>query len=171
MKLGSIGILLCSAALLFAETCPTQKVETTVTTELQSAKAKPAAAMNAPRTAAPQPACARSDTLTPNNRVHFIVYGQGVAPTQTISPAQAFALAKRAAIADGYRLLGEKIAGVQVDGRDQIRDMMVNHSTIRTQVNALIQNARILNTKFEKGLCEVEMEVTLDGKEWYARFR
>jgi hypothetical protein len=43
-----------------------------------------------------------------------LVVGHGVAPTNTISPAQAFALAKRAAVADAYRMIAERIADHRV---------------------------------------------------------
>ena len=111
----------------------------------------------------------KSGTLTPYNTLRFQVTGQGVAPVNTISPAQAKALAKRAAIADAYRQLGEKICGVHVQGRDLIRDMMVSRSTVRTQIDAMIKNARILETKYQDGLCEVEMEVVIDGSKWYKK--
>ena len=110
-----------------------------------------------------------SCTLSKNSLIHFQVIGQGVAPANTVSSAQAMALAKRAAVADAYRQLGEKICGVRIEGRDLVRNMMVSRSTVRTHIDAIIRNARILDTKFKDGLCEVEMEVTLNGKEWYSK--
>jgi hypothetical protein len=151
------------AAALFAESCPTPKVE-------QSPPAP-----QPPVVVQPQPKLQKIElppencTLSATNTIHFQVVGQGVAPVNTISPAQAKALAKRAAIADAYRQLGEKICGVRVEGRDLIRNMMISRSTVRTQIDAMIRNARILDTKFSDGLCEVEMEVTVNGNEWYPR--
>ncbi|MEA1892358.1 MAG: LPP20 family lipoprotein [Campylobacterota bacterium] len=89
------------------------------------------------------------------------VVGQGVAPINTASPAQAYALAKRAAIADAYRLIAEKVKGVRVDGQDLIKNMMVKRSTVRTSVNAMVRNAKVVETTFKEGLCEVEMEIVL----------
>ena len=89
------------------------------------------------------------------------VVGQGVAPMNTYSPAQAFALAKRAAVADAYRLVAEKVKGVRVDGQDLIKNMMVKRSTVRTSVQAMVKNANIVETTFKEGLCEVEMEIVL----------
>ena len=89
------------------------------------------------------------------------VTGQGVAPMNTTSPAQAYALAKRAAVADAYRLIAEKVKGVRIDGQDLIKNMMVKRSTIRTSVQAMVKNASIAETTFKEGLCEVEMEITL----------
>jgi hypothetical protein len=99
--------------------------------------------------------------LRPNKTVIISVVGQGVAPVNTTSPAQAYALAKRAAIADGYRLIAEKVRGVEVEGQDLIQNMMVKRSTVRTAVNAMVRNANVVETTFRDGLCEVEMEIRL----------
>ncbi len=99
--------------------------------------------------------------LKPNRAVIISVVGQGVAPTNTTSPAQAYALAKRAAIADGYRLIAEKLRGVEVEGQDLIKNMMVERSTVRTAVYALVKQANVVETNFRDGLCEVEMEIRL----------
>ncbi|WP_457750409.1 LPP20 family lipoprotein [Sulfurimonas sp.] len=96
-----------------------------------------------------------------NKPLKINVVGQGVAPVNTTSPAQAYALAKRAAIADAYRLIAEKVKGVYVEGDDIIKNMMVKRSTVRTSVAACIRNANIVETTFKEGLCEVEIEITL----------
>jgi hypothetical protein len=106
-------------------------------------------------------------TITQNKILRFRVIGQGVSPVNTISPAQAIALAKRAAIADAYRQLGERISGVRVEGRDKIQNMVVSSSSIRTYINTLIKNAKIVDSKSKDGLYEVEMEVVVNGKDIY----
>ncbi len=178
MKHWSLLALSLASVTLLAETCPTPKVQKAPAAESAKASAKPETVIETePRLSSvkplkieevPKEGCDLC-TLSKNNSIHFQVVGQGVAPVNTVSPAQAMALAKRAAIADAYRQLGEKICGVRVEGRDLIRNMMISRSTVRTQIDAMIRNARILDTKFKDGLCEVEMEVTLDGKEWYAK--
>ena len=104
--------------------------------------------------------------LSEGHDVRISVSGQGVAPMNTNSPAQAYALAKRAAVADAYRLIAEKVKGVRVDGQDLIKDMMVKRSTVRTSVQAMVRNANIVETTFKDGLCEVEMEVTLSRSQF-----
>ena len=99
--------------------------------------------------------------LTPSHDVRISVIGQGVAPLNTSSPAQAYALAKRAAIADGYRLIAEKVKGVRVEGQDIVKNMMVQRSSIRTTVDAMVRNANVTETNFKDGLCEVEMEIII----------
>jgi len=99
--------------------------------------------------------------VTQNQTVRVSVIGQGVSPMNTESPAQAYALAKRAAIADGYRIIAEKVKGVRVEGHDLIQNMMIKRSSIRTSVNAMVRNANIVETTFKDGLCEVEMEIVI----------
>ena len=109
----------------------------------------------------PAPALKKQPVLKPHRTIIISVVGQGVAPVNTTSPAQAYALAKRAAIADGYRLIAEKVKGVEVEGQDLIKNMMVKRSTVRTAVYAMVKNANVVETTFRDGLCEVEMEIKL----------
>ncbi|MEA1920302.1 MAG: LPP20 family lipoprotein [Campylobacterota bacterium] len=99
--------------------------------------------------------------LSACHNIRVSVIGQGVSPVNTTSPAQAYALAKRAAVADAYRSIAEKISGVHVEGHDTIKNMMVTRSEVKTQVNSLIRNAHVAETTFKEGLCEVEMEIVL----------
>jgi len=108
----------------------------------------------------------QSAVLKQNKQLLISVVGQGVAPTNTSSPAQAYALAKRAAVADAYRLIAEKVKGVKVDGQDYIKNMMVKRSTIRTFVSAMVKNANVVETTFKEGLCEVEMEIMLSHSQF-----
>lgn len=104
---------------------------------------------------------AKEELLKKNESMTISVVGQGVAPMNTISPAQAYALAKRAAIADAYRAIAEKVKGVRIDGQDTIKNMMVQRSTVRTFVQAMVKNADVVETTFKEGLCEVEMEIVI----------
>ncbi|MDF1876452.1 LPP20 family lipoprotein [Sulfurimonas sp. SAG-AH-194-L11] len=103
----------------------------------------------------------QEDVLAAEEKMLISVVGQGVAPMNTSSPAQAYALAKRAAVADAYRLIAEKVKGVRIDGQDLIKNMMVKRSTVRTSVAAMVRNANIVETTFKEGLCEVEMEIVI----------
>jgi hypothetical protein len=108
----------------------------------------------------------KKDLLEEDNNLIIGVVGQGVAPMNTSSPAQAYALAKRAAVADAYRLIAEKVKGVRIDGQDLIKNMMVKRSTVRTSVKAMVRNANIVETTFKEGLCEVEMEIVLSHSDF-----
>ncbi len=105
--------------------------------------------------------------LAPSQIIEVSAVGMGVAPESTISPAQALALAKRAAIVDGYRQLGEKMYGIRVNAKETVKDMIMKNSTVKTQVLALIKNAEIVETVYKDGLCQVQMELKLDGRRWY----
>jgi hypothetical protein len=108
-----------------------------------------------------------SPILQPTNIITVRAIGLGVAPESTISPAQALVLAKRAAILDGYRQIGEKMYGIKINATDTLKDAVAQNSTVRSQMYAIIRNAEILETVFKDGLCQVEMEVKLDGRRWY----
>ena len=108
-----------------------------------------------------KPEVKASNVLQENSSMTISVVGQGVAPSFTISPAQAYALAKRAATADAYRLIAEKVNGVVVEGKDTVKNMVMQRSTVNTNVRAMIKNATVVETTFKDGLCEVEMEIRL----------
>jgi hypothetical protein len=94
--------------------------------------------------------------------ISITAVGQGVAPTFATSHAQAYALAKRAATADAYRVIAERVKGVRIDGKDTIKNMAVKSSYVNTKVDAMIRNAKVVETTFKDGMCEVEMEITID---------
>jgi len=114
----------------------------------------------------------RGDTHQQNNLLQrdssliISVTGQGVAPPFATSHAQSYALAKRAAVADAYRLISEKVKGVRIEGQDLIKNMMVKRSIIRTSVQAMVRNANIVGTTFKNGLCEVTIEVRLSYEQF-----
>jgi hypothetical protein len=106
-------------------------------------------------------------TLKPTNIITIRAIGMGVPPEHARSPAHQMALAKRAAIVDGYRQLGEKLHGIRINARDTVRDAMLTRSEIRTELYSIVRNAEVLETVWSDGLCQVEMEVRLDGRRWY----
>lgn len=99
--------------------------------------------------------------LSSHHPIRITVTGEGVAPINTTSPAQAYALAKRAAVVDAYRLIAEKVQGVKVEGHDLVRNMMIQRSSVRTSVYAMVRNANVVETTFKDGLCEVEMSILI----------
>ena len=105
-----------------------------------------------------------------NTDKSFVVYGEGIAPTNTVSPAQAIALAKRAAITDGYRQLGEQIYGVKINSTETVKDAAVKDSRIVAQVNALIKVATVTGATFRDGLYSVRMELSMSGRRWQEIF-
>ncbi len=96
----------------------------------------------------------------------FAVIGEGIAPKNTISPAQALVLAKRAAVADAYRQLGAKLYGVKINAKETVKDAALNNSKIITQVNGLVKDAYITETSYKDGIYRVKMELKIDSKTW-----
>ncbi|MCR2055836.1 flagellar assembly lipoprotein FlgP [Campylobacter helveticus] len=104
------------------------------------------------------------------SELSFTAVGEGIAPLNTVSSAQALALAKRAAITDGYRQLASKLYGVKVNGKDTVKDAMLRSSTITAQVNGLIKNASIIDENFNQGLYRVNLELKIDADKWKELF-
>lgn len=113
------------------------------------------------------PVIPNAPILAPTRVIEVTAVGMGVAPENTISPAQALALAKRAAIIDGYRQLGEKMYGIRINAKETIKDMVLRNSVIRAKVLGVIKNAEITETVYKDGLAQVNMELKLDGRRWY----
>ncbi|MDR2639317.1 MAG: hypothetical protein LBC09_05730 [Helicobacteraceae bacterium] len=143
--------------------------------------ALPALAQEAPaevETQAPPPSAAvkpaeSGEYIIPNDPIlkptHIITIraiGMGVAK-EGYSRAQQMAMAKRAAILDGYRQLGEKLHGVKITSRDTVKDAMLLRSEVRAEVYSVIRGAEIVETIWDNDLCQVEMEVKIDGRRWY----
>lgn len=105
-----------------------------------------------------------------DNELSFTAVGEGIAPLNTVSGAQALALAKRAAITDAYRQLASKLYGVKVNGKDTVKDAMLRSSTITAQVNGLIKNASIIDENFNQGLYRVNLELKIDADKWKELF-
>jgi len=92
--------------------------------------------------------------------------GEGVPPVDTVSPAQAMILARRAAIADAYRSLAEKMYGIRLTAKDRIRDLMVQRTEVRTAVTGLIRGATIDEESWKNGIYKVVLVVNLDACRW-----
>lgn len=107
-----------------------------------------------------------SPILASENVIELSAVGMGVAPESTISPSQALALAKRAAIIDAYRQIGEKMYGIKINAQDTVKDMVMTNSVVKARVEALIKNADIVETIYKDGLCQVTMELKLDSRTW-----
>lgn len=101
-----------------------------------------------------------------SNLVTIHVVGQGLAPSFATTPAQSYVLAKRAARTEAYRLIAERIKGVKIEGRDTIKNMALKSSSVNTKVSAMVRNAKIIDTTYKDGICEVELEITIDKNDF-----
>ena len=100
----------------------------------------------------------------------FTAFGDGVPPLDTYSPAQARALAKRAAIADAQRQIATKLFGVKINAKDTVKDAMLKSSVIEARVHGLVKNAAIVDEQYKDGLYRVELEVQMDKATWERLF-
>jgi len=93
--------------------------------------------------------------------------GVGVAPCNgTCSVAQAKVMARRAAIVDAYRALAEEMYGIKVNGRDTVKNMVLQNSTLRSYVEGLIRGAQIVEESYKNGIYSVTMNVTINPAKW-----
>jgi hypothetical protein len=123
----------------------------------------------------PQPAYAPPPPPPPpppivRQEVTLRAKGAGAPPTKAVNAAQARLMTERAAKVDGYRNLLEQAYGLQVSGSTSVRDFVTQSDTIRTQLDAFIRGAKVVDTRYlDDGSVETEMEITL-GKEFWVLF-
>ena len=155
-KLAILSSLLMFVALLFSTGCATKK----------ETKKKPPVRKDKDSEYLSEDIIPNSPILRGRKTMTISAKGLGVAPVNTISPAQALALAKRAAVVDAYRQLGEKMYGIRIDAKDTIRDMASRSSVVKTRLQAVIKNAEIVDETYNNGLYEITMELKLDARKW-----
>ncbi len=74
-------------------------------------------------------------------------------------------MARRAAEADAYRKLAERVMGLQISSRSTVRDFATESDRISASLNHFIKGIRIDPTStvfYEDGSCEVTAEVTIE---------
>ncbi|MDY0220272.1 MAG: hypothetical protein RBR67_03965 [Desulfobacterium sp.] len=95
----------------------------------------------------------------------YRVIGRGIEPERSRSRAEAMLMAERAAIADGYRLLVEKLHGVYIDSQVFMRNGSVDYALLQTETQAWLRGAEILEiNRLSNGVTEAEMIVRLTLK-------
>jgi len=75
------------------------------------------------------------------------VVGKGVPPDSAYSKPQAELLAERAAVADGYRKLAERIHGLYVQTFMSMGNMAVDHDWIRTETQTWLRGTEVVEIK------------------------
>jgi len=90
--------------------------------------------------------------------------GIGLPPPFAATPAQARAMAVRAAEVTARKNLLEVLQGVQIDAATNVENRMTRSDAVRTQVSGVLQNSRVLETvEKDDGSAEVVVGVSLRG--------
>ena len=111
--------------------------------------------------------CAITNIAKKNCFLRLETTGVGVVPCSgACSTAQARVMARRAAIVDAYKSLTEKVYGVKINGRDTVKNMILQNSSVRSYVEGLIRGAQIEEESFKDGVYNVVMSIRIDIKEW-----
>jgi hypothetical protein len=92
--------------------------------------------------------------------------GIGVAPTNTISVAQATAMARRAAILDAYKVMVEKLYGIKINDRETVKNMVLQNSNLRSYLEGVIRGASIVDENYQNGLYKVRMSLKVNVRDW-----
>lgn len=92
--------------------------------------------------------------------------GYGVPPQGLMNVAQGKLLARRAAIVDAYRMLGEQVNTIRVDAETVVQNYVVNSDVVRTKMTALLQGATITDEKMlPDGIYQVTVQLPLFGEQ------
>ncbi|WP_447972891.1 LPP20 family lipoprotein [Nitrospira sp. Kam-Ns4a] len=90
--------------------------------------------------------------------------GLGAPPPNAVNPAQARAMAKRAAYIVATRNLLEMIKGVRVDSATLVENFIVTSDVIKTRVEGFVRGAQVLREQVNPdGSVEVLVGVRLNG--------
>ncbi len=95
----------------------------------------------------------------------FRAKGLGVPSPKFKNPAQARAMAGRAAQVIAMRNLIQEVQGAKINSQTTIKDFMTESDSVNLQVNSHIRGARMINKKImPDGTVEVEMEVEMSAE-------
>ena len=94
--------------------------------------------------------------------VTFEVVGKGLEPEKALTRGEAALMAERAAVADGYRQLIEKISGVYVDAYMKAGYGTVNRETITTRAQSWLRGVEVVEIrKAEHGITEAQLQLSI----------
>jgi len=104
--------------------------------------------------------------------VTFQVTGKGLEPENALTKGEAILMAERAAIADGYRQLVEKVRGVYVDAYTKAGWGSVNQDTIQVQTQSWLRGTEVMEiTRADYGITEARLRLSVNfskrGMVWW----
>lgn len=106
------------------------------------------------------------------NVVTFFVIGKGLEPENALTRGEAVLMAERAAVADGYRQLVEKIRGVYVDAFMRAGRGVVDYDTISVHTQSWLRGTEIMEiTQGEYGITSARLRLRInfakEGMVWW----
>jgi len=108
-----------------------------------------------------------------NHRVvTFRVTGKGLEPENALTKGEAILMAERAAVADGYRQLVEKVRGVYVDAYMKAGRGSVNQDTIQVQTQSWLRGTEVMEiTQADYGITLARLRLRINfskkGMVWW----
>jgi hypothetical protein len=104
--------------------------------------------------------------------ISFFVIGKGIEPENALSKGEAVLMAERAAVADGYRQLVEKIRGVYVDAFMRAGRGAVDYDTIQVHTQSWLRGTEIMELfQSEYGITNARMRLRINfsknGMVWW----
>ncbi|MCG8563716.1 MAG: hypothetical protein MI747_01390 [Desulfobacterales bacterium] len=94
--------------------------------------------------------------------VTFDVVGKGLEPESALTKGEARLMAERAAVADGYRQLTEKVSGVYVDAYMKAGFGTINHEMVTTKAQSWLRGVEIKEIIAAKhGITEAHMQLSI----------
>jgi len=104
--------------------------------------------------------------------VTFYVTGKGLEPESALTKGEAVLMAERAAVADGYRQLVEKVRGVYVDALMKAGQGTINHDAIQVHTQSWLRGTEVMEvTHGEYGITNARLRLRInfseDGMIWW----
>jgi hypothetical protein len=104
--------------------------------------------------------------------VTFYVIGKGLEPESALTKGEAVLMAERAAVADGYRQLVEKVRGVYVDAFMKAGRGTINHDAIQVHTQSWLRGTEIVEvTQGEYGITNARLRLRInfskEGMVWW----
>jgi len=101
-------------------------------------------------------------TSNSQKAVTFFVIGKGLEPEDALTKGEAVLMAERAAVADGYRQLAEKLRGVYIEAYMRAGRGTVDHDQIRTQTQSWLRGTEVIEFSDGRyGITEVRMRLRI----------
>jgi hypothetical protein len=104
--------------------------------------------------------------------VTFFVVGKGLEPENALSKGEAVLMAERAAVADGYRQLVEKVRGVYVDAFMRAGRGTIDYDTIQVHTQSWLRGTEIMEiSRGEYGITQARLRLRINfarnGMVWW----